>query len=319
MNVVETGKRQPKQLKRIQRLKNLEYVRKNYGVYLMLLPAVLLTFVFAYLPMPGILVAFKDYNIFKGPLGSPWSGLHNIQRVFEMPGVVQSIWNTLLLSIYTLLIGFPAPIIFALLLNEMRSMWYKRVVQTISYLPYFLSWISVIGIAINLYSMYGPINDLLVAINGPNTERTLFLANPAFFVPNILILTVWKGLGWDSIIYLAAITSIDPQLYEAAVIDGAGKVKQAWYITMPGLLPTTMILLILRLGGLFGSNFELVYGLQNPFINYEVISTVVYKMGIQQADYSLATAVGFLQGLVALILTLLANKASKMASGTAIW
>lgn len=319
MNAVETGKGQPKELKRMQRLKSLQYVRKNYGVYLMLLPAVLLTFVFAYLPMPGILVAFKDYDIFKGPFSSPWSGFHNIQRVFEMPGVVQSIWNTLLLSIYTLLIGFPAPILFALMLNEMRSMWYKRVVQTISYLPYFLSWISVIGIAINLYSLYGPINDLLVAINGPNTERTLFLANPAFFVPNILILTVWKGLGWDSIIYLAAITSIDPQLYEAAVIDGAGKIKQAWYITMPGLLPTTMILLILRLGGLFGSNFELVYGLQNPFINYDVISTVVYKMGIQQADYSLATAVGFLQGLVALILTLLANRASKAASGTAIW
>ena len=308
-----------KALRLIERTKNLVYMRKNYGIYLMLLPAVLLTFVFAYLPMPGIMVAFKDYNIFKGPFGSPWSGLHNIYRVFELPGVVMSIWNTLSLSIYTLLIGFPAPIIFALLLNEMRSMWYKKVVQTISYLPYFLSWISVIGIAMNFYSLYGPINDLLAAINGPNTERTLFLANPSFFVPNILALTVWKGLGWDSIIYLAAITSIDPQLYEAAVIDGAGKLKQAWHITMPGLLPTTMILLILRMGGLFGSNFELVYGLQNPFINYEVISTIVYKMGIQQADYSLATAVGFLQGIVALVLTLMANKASKMASGTAIW
>jgi putative aldouronate transport system permease protein len=319
MSMIQAQRSQSKGERRTERLKNFVYVRKNYGLYLMLLPAIVATFVFAYLPMPGILVAFKDYNIFKGPFGSPWSGLRNIYRVFELPGVVQSIWNTLTLSIYTLLITFPTPIIFALLLNEMRSMWYKRVVQTISYLPYFLSWISVIGIAMNLYSLYGPINDLLVAINGPNIERTLFLANPSFFVPNILILTVWKSLGWDSIIYLAAITSIDPQLYEAAVLDGAGKVKQAWYITMPGLLPTTMILLILRLGGLFGSNFELVYGLQNPFINYEVISTIVYKMGIQQADYSLATAVGFLQGIVALVLTLLANKASKAVSGTAIW
>lgn len=305
--------------RRILHLKNLVFVKSNYSLYLMLLPAIALTFIFSYLPMPGILVAFKDYDIFQGPFGSPWSGLKNIARVFELPGVVQSIWNTLTLSIYTLLITFPAPILFALLLNEMRIMWFKRVVQTISYLPYFLSWISVIGIAINLYSLYGPINDLLIAIGGPGTERTLFLANPDFFVPNVLILTVWKSLGWDSIIYLAAITSIDPQLYEAAKIDGAGKLKQAWYITMPGLLTTTMILLILRLGGLFGSNFELVYGLKNPFINYEVISTIVFKMGIQQADYSLATAVGFLQGIVALILTLMANKASKLVSGTAIW
>lgn len=308
-----------KEKRRILSINNMVYIKSNYGLYLMLLPAVALTLIFSYLPMPGILVAFKDYDIFKGPFGSPWSGLTNIARVFELPGVVQSIWNTLTLSTYTLLITFPAPILFALLLNEMRIMWFKRVVQTISYLPYFLSWISVIGIAINFYSLYGPINDLLLAFGGAGTERTLFLANPGFFVPNVLILTVWKSLGWDSIIYLAAITSIDPQLYEAAKIDGASKLKQAWYITMPGLLPTTMILLILRLGGLFGSNFELVYGLQNPFINYEVISTIVYKMGIQQADYALATAVGFLQGIVALILTLLANKASKLVSGTAIW
>jgi len=297
----------------------LSYMRRNYGLYLMLLPAVSITLVFAYFPMPGILVAFKDYNIFKGPFGSPWSGLGNIRRIFEMPGVVQSIWNTLTLSVFTLFVTFPTPILFALLLNEMRVLWYKRTVQTISYLPHFLSWISVIGIATNLYSLYGPINDLLVMLRGPDTERTLFLANPGFFIPNVLILSLWKGLGWDSIIYLAAITSIDPQLYEAAVLDGAGKIKQAWYITLPGLLPTAMILLILRLGSLFGSNFELVYGLQNPFINYEVISTIVFKMGIQQADYALATAVGFMQGLVALLLTVAANKASKAVSGTAIW
>ena len=285
----------------------------------MLLPALALTFVFSYLPMPGILVAFKDYRPFKGPWNSPWNGFVNIARVFTMPGIVQSIWNTLKLSVYTLLVGFPTPILFALLLNEMRCMWYKRLVQTVSYLPYFLSWISVIGIAINLYSLYGPINDLFVRIMGPETERALFLANPAFFIPNTLILTVWKQLGWDSIIYLAAITAIDQQLYEAATIDGATKIRQAWHITLPGILPTTMILLILRLGGLFSSNFELVYGLQNPFINFEVISTIVFKMGIQQADFALATAVGFLQGLIAFLLTVIANRLSKVVSGTAIW
>ena len=295
------------------------WVRMNYIVYLMLLPALVCTFIFAYMPMPGIMVAFKDYNIFKGPYGSPWGGLNNIRRMFTMPGVVQSIWNTLRVGVLTLLVGFPTPIIFALLLNEIRVSWFKRTVQTISYMPYFLSWISVIGIAANLYSIYGPINDLRVWLGGPDTKRLLFLSNPGFFMPNVLILTVWKGLGWDSIIYLAAITSIDPQLYEAALMDGAGKLRQAWHITMPGILPTTMILLILRLGGLFNSNFELIYGLQNPFINFEVISTVVYKMGIQQADYGLATAVGFMQGLVALVLTFTSNKIAKLVSGSGLW
>jgi len=309
----------PKELRRKERMKKIDYIKKNYGLYIMLLPALILTFVFSYLPMPGILVAFKDYNPFKGPFGSPWSGFDNIRRMFFLPGITKAIWNTLSLSIYTLVVSFPAPIIFALLLNEIRISWFKRTVQTISYLPYFLSWISVIGIAINLYSLYGPINDLRVAIGGPGTERILYLADPGFFIPNILILTVWKTLGWDSIIYLASITSIDPQLYEAAIVDGASKLRQTWHITLPGILPTIMILLILRLGGLFNSNFELVYGLQNPFIDYEVISTVVYKMGIQQADFALATAVGFMQGLVALLLTVMANKGSKMVSGMGIW
>ena len=299
--------------------RNLRWVRMNYIVYLMLLPAIVCTFVFAYMPMPGIMVAFKDYNIFKGPYGSPWGGLSNIRRMFTMPGVVQSIWNTLQIGVLSLIVSFPTPIVFALLLNEIRVSAFKRTVQTISYMPYFLSWISVIGIAANLYSIYGPINDLRVFFGGPDTKRLLFLSNPGFFIPNVLILTVWKGLGWDSIIYLAAITSIDPQLYEAALMDGAGKLRQAWHITMPGILPTTMILLILRLGGLFNSNFELIYGLQNPFINYEVISTVVYKMGIQQADYGLATAVGFMQGLVALVLTFGSNKISKLVSGSGLW
>ncbi|MDR1600218.1 MAG: ABC transporter permease subunit [Oscillospiraceae bacterium] len=298
---------------------NLVWARRNYGIYVMLLPAGAACFVFSYLPMAGLVVAFKDYNLFKGPFGSPWNGMANIQRIFTMPGIVQSIWNTLRVSVLTLLVGFPAPIIFALMLNELDIRWYKRVVQTISYMPYFLSWISVIGIVMNLYSVYGPINDLRLLLLGPDAKRVLFLSNPAFFIPNVLILTVWKGLGWDSIIYIAAITSIDPQLYEAAAMDGAGKLRQTWHITLTGILPTTMILLILRLGGLFGSNFELIYGLRNPFVNFEVISTIVFKMGIQQADFGLASAVGFMQGLVALALTFGSNKLSKMVSGAGVW
>jgi putative aldouronate transport system permease protein len=302
-----------------QRRESRAYWRYEWPLYVLMLPALLVTFLFAYCPLPGIVVAFKDYNIFKGPFGSPWTGIDNFRTMFAIPGVTKSILNTLNLSLLTLAVGFPAPILFAILLNEIRGMLFKRTVQTISYLPYFLSWISVIGIVSSLYAQYGPLNDLRVLILGAKAERLLFLADQKLFVPNMLILTVWKGLGWDSIIYLAALTSISPELYEVATIDGANKLQQTWYITLPGLMPTAMILLILRLGNLFGSNFELVYGLQNPFIDYEVISTVVFKMGIQQADYALATAVGLFQGVVAFILTVLANKLAKTVSGYGIW
>ena len=312
-----------KKFKTYERKKNWTWVRNNWGVYIMLLPALLVTFIFSYLPMPGIVVAFQKFNPFLPLLRSPWIGLGNIERIFTMPFVASSIWNTLYLSVLSLVVTFPAPIILALLLNEINTSWFKRTVQTISYMPYFLSWISVIAIAMNLYSQYGSINDLrimfarLFGLEEP--KRLLFMSFQSFFVPNILILSVWKGVGWGSIIYLATITSIDPQLYEAAVMDGAGKLKQTWHITLPGLMPTVMILLIFSLGGLFGSNFELVFGLQNAYIDFEVISTIVYKMGIGKGDYGLATAVSFLQSLMALMLTFGANWLSKKVTGLGIW
>lgn len=306
-------------LARTVRSEKLRYLRSEWPIYLFLLPAIVVTFVFMYLPMPGIIVAFKEYNVFKGPFASPWNGIENFRVMFQMPGITRSITNTLTLSVLSLIVAFPTPIVFALLLNEIRFTFFKRTVQTISYLPYFLSWIAVIGIAANLYALYGPLNDLRIAIFGPGTERILFLAEQKFFIPNALLLTVWKSFGWDSVIYLAALTSINPELYEVSTIDGASKLKQAWHITLPGLMPTATILLILRLGRLFESNFELVYGLQNPFIDYEVIATVVFKMGIQQADYALATAVGLFQAVVAFILTIMANKFAKTVSGYGIW
>lgn len=297
----------------------LKKIKRDKFIYILLLPALLLTFVFAYLPMPGILVAFQDYNIFKGIMHSPFVGMKHIIDFFQTPKLMGSVWNTLKISVLCLVLGFPAPIILALLFNELKTGVFKRTIQTMSYLPYFLSWISVIGMVAAIYAVYGPLNDLRVMLFGPNTERMLFLGEQSLFIPNVLILTLWKETGYGSVIYLAAISSIDSQQYEAAEIDGASRFRQAIHVTLPGIMPTAIILLIMRLGGLFGSNFELIYGLQNPFINFEVISTIVYKYGIQNGDYSLAAAVGFVQGLIAFLLMAASNYFSKKVTEVGIW
>lgn len=265
------------------------------------------------------MVAFKDYKGKLGIFGSPWAdmwGMANFVEIFTVPGLTDAIWNTLYWNILSLLIGFPLPILFALLLDEVRNKRFKSVVQTISYLPYFLSWIAVTGMASSLLSQYGIINDAIKAITG---ERIIFLGDKKYFLPVYLFLVVWKSVGWDSIIYLSSISSVAPELYEAARIDGAGRVKQVWHVTLPALVPTAMILLILKVGQLFGSNFELVYGLQNPAWNEEVISTAVYNYGIGQGRYALATALGFAQGIVALVITMLANKISDKLTSISMW
>ncbi|GAA3407961.1 ABC transporter permease [Paenibacillus hodogayensis] len=294
-------------------------LRKDRYVYLLLVPAVLFVFVFAYMPLPGILVAFKDYDVFKGFWGSSWVGLKHVREVFELPMMREAIVQTLWISCLTLIVAFPAPIVLALLLNELRLQLFKRIAQTLLYLPHFLSWISVIGIAYAFYSMYGPLNDIRLVLFGEGTERLMFLSDESFFIPNVLLLTLWKETGWSTIIFLAAISAVDPQLYEAAYIDGANRFKQVWHVTLPTILPTVMIMLIFQLGGLFQSNFELIYGLQNPYVDVEVISTVIYKQGIQQGAYALSTTLGFIQGLIALLLTVGANLVSKKISRVGIW
>ncbi|MBD2847007.1 sugar ABC transporter permease [Paenibacillus sp. IB182496] len=294
-------------------------MKKDRAVYVLLLPALLSVFVFSYMPMPGLIVAFKNYDVFAGFWGSDWAGLTHIKGIFQMPAMSAAIRNTLLISVLNLLIVFPAPILLALLLNELRQQLFKRISQTLLYLPHFLSWISVVGIAYAFYSLYGPLNELLVTLFGEGTERVLFLSDQSLFIPNLLLLTLWKEAGWSTIIFLAAISSVDLAMYEAAHMDGASKFKQALHITLPSILPVIMIMLIFQLGTLFKSNFELVYGLQNPYVDMEVISTLIFKQGIQQGSYSLTTALGFVEGLVALTLTIAANFISKKLTNNGIW
>lgn len=292
--------------------------KKHKMIYLFLLPAVLQVLVFCYIPLGGLYMAFVDYNPFKGIFGSEFVGFANIKEIFEMPALYKAILNTLELSVLNLCLVFPLPLIFALMLNEIKNSAFKRVTQTISYLPHFLSTIAVVGIATTLYSNHGIVNDLRVALFGPDTERILFLGQQSFFVPNVLILSAWQGLGWGTIIYLSAISGVDTELYSAAIIDGAGKFKQCWYITLPCLSTTIVLLFVLQVGSLFASNFDLIYGLQNTFIDFEVISTVIYKEGITNGNYPVATAFSFLSGVISLILILGGNFVSKKINGVSL-
>ncbi len=284
-------------------------------LYFLLLPAIVLTLIFHYLPYWGLRIAFQNYNIFK-PETSTWCGFDNFIKVFQTEGLIKSIGNTLYISLLSLIICFPANIIFALLLNEITNSTFKKIIQTTSYLPHFLSWISVIGIVTSLYASTGIINDIREFFGLP---RIMLMAEQGLFVPNIIILTLWKGVGWGSIIYLAAIAGVPGDLYEAAELDGANRLQQAIHITLPSIMPTVVIMLIWRLGSLFGDNFELVYGLKNAYIDFDVISTIIFERGIQGGEYALTTAFGLANSVVALILILLSNAFAKKVTDVGIF
>lgn len=295
-------------------------LRKMYRdrhIYFLLLPAIIATLVFAYGPMPGLIMAFEDYSIYDGLFGSKWVGFQNIVRIFTQAKFTTAIWNTLKVSVLNIIITFPAPIILALLMNELKSRWFKKTVQTVSYLPHFLSWMSVVGLIHILFGRDGIINDVRMALGA--SERITYLSVQSLFIRFVLGTALWKEIGWGTVIHLANISSINQELYEAAEMDGAGHFKKVWYITLPHMIPTIIILLIFQMGGLFSSNFELIYGLQNPYIDFEVISTIVYRTGVQNGNYSMSTAVGFVQGLVALILVVATNWVSKKVSDVGIF
>ncbi len=291
-------------------------LKRDKYQYVMLLPAFLVTLIFAYIPMFGLVMAFQNFSIFDGFLHSEWVGLDNFIKIFTQSKFTTAIGNTLLVSVLNLLICFPAPIILALLINELEREKFKKVTQTISYLPHFLSWISVVGLATVLLGRDGVINDFRVALGA--AERVTFLSKQELFLPIIVLLNLWKETGWGTVIHLANLSSINPELYEAASVDGATRLQKIWYITLPHMLPTVMILLIFKMGTLFASNFELIYGLQNPFIDFEVISTIIYQTGIKSGNYSVSTAIGFAEGLIALLLVFGSNWFSKKTSGSGI-
>lgn len=284
--------------------------RERY-LYLLLLPGLLYFIVYKYIPMGGIVLAFQDFNPFQGFLNSPWVGLKHFRTIFEDAEVLRVLWNTIVLSFLQILFNFPLPIILALMLNEVRNQAYKRIIQSIVYLPHFLSWVVVIGIVTIFLRSEGLINVLLGMAFG--LEPIPFLTDPALFKPLIVLEVIWKETGWGTIIFLAAMAGVNPQLYEAAIVDGASRWRQIWHITLPAIRNVIVILLILRLGNVLDSGFEQIFLMLNPF-NMEtgnVLDTFVYFKGIQQADFSFATAVGLFKGVVGLILIVIANQMAK--------
>lgn len=299
---------------------NAENLKRYKYAYLLALPAVLTVLVFQYLPFLGIIIAFKDFDIVKGFIGSPWVGLKYFKQIFEIPELIYSIKNTLIYSSVLIFGSFPFPIILALMFNELRNKTFSKITQTISYMPNFLSMISVIGIVMSMTALEGPINNFLTSVF-KNYEAVNPAMDAKYFLPLIFFTNLWKSVGWSSVIYMAAISGIDQSLYEAASIDGCGKFKQMLYITLPGIMPTAIIILIMNMSGLVSTNFELVYGFQNAYTQEqtEVINTVVYRKGIVSGEYSLATAFGLTQGMVSLILVLISNAFAKKTANISIW
>jgi putative aldouronate transport system permease protein len=287
-------------------------------VFLLMLPGILHFLVFKYAPLAGNIIAFQDYSMFRGIWNSNWVGLKHFVTIFTYEEFFQVLRNTIMFSFTSIIFGFPAPLILALLLNEVTKMWFKRSIQTLLYLPHFLSWVIVGGIFINLLSIDGVINTMLAALG---VERVDFLTRTEYFRGIIVSIGIWKGIGWGTIIYLAALAGINPNLYEAAVVDGAGRWKQMWHITLPSLMPTIVVLFLLQIGMVLESNVEQILIFLNPLVRDvgEVVDTYVYRVGLLNAQFSYTTAIGLFQSLVGLVLVMSLNALSKRASGESIY
>jgi putative aldouronate transport system permease protein len=297
----------------------LQDYRKHKYLYLMILPVVIYYALFHYVPMYGALIAFKDYRVAQGFLESPWVGFKHFQSFFDSYYFGRLLKNTLLLNVYQLLFAFPAPIIFALLINEISGRFFKRMVQTITYLPHFISLIIICGMITQFVAREGVLMDLLVWFG---MDRTALLAHPEYFRTVYIVSDIWQTVGWSSIIYLAAITGINPELYEAAKIDGANRWKMTLNITLPGIAPIIIILFILKIGHMLDIGFEKIILLYNPntYVTADVINTFVYRKGLGASfEFSYATAVGLFQSAVNFLLLIVANKISRKLSESSLW
>jgi putative aldouronate transport system permease protein len=316
---IETNQHAELDVKIKPKVKRKNVLMKYWDLYLLMVPGILFFIIFKYVPMWGIVIAFQDYSVFAGIQGSEWVGFKHFERMFQAEEFYRIFNNTLLISIYKLFWGFPAPIIVALLLNELRNMMYKRTIQTIIYMPHFLSWVIVGGIMMNLLGpSTGVVNSFIQFLG---FEPIYFIADDSWFRTVLVTSDLWKSVGWGTILYLAALAGINPQLYEAATVDGANKWQQTWHITLPSLLPTIVILFILQMGNILEVGFEQVFILLNPLVYNvgDVFETYVYRVGVTQGQFSYTTAVGLFKSVVALILVVAANKIAKKLGQNGLW
>ncbi|GIP15965.1 protein LplB [Paenibacillus montaniterrae] len=306
-NAVQPKTKRAKRLKLNLRATWNEYKKSKY-LFLMLVPTLVWYVIFHYGPLYGVQLAFKEFSPMKGIWGSPWVGLEHFKFLFfQSPDFLRIFRNTVLISLYNIVFGFPAPIILALLLNELRFKFFKRIAQSISYIPHFFSWVVLAGIiTVMLSPSEGPVNYILKMLG---MEPIYFLADTQYFRSTLVATGIWKEIGWGTIIYLAALSGVDPTLYEAAKIDGASRPKQTWYITLPSILPVITIMFILSLGGILNAGFDQIFNLYNPAV-YEVadiIDTYVYRAGILGAQFGLTTAVGLFKNIIGITLVLTTN------------
>ena len=293
--------------------------RRDLPLWILAVPGLTALIVFSYFPIYGLIIAFQDYSPGLGFLGSPWVGFKHFARLFRDPYFFRTFRNTVILGVYTLVFTFPAPLLFALLLNELRSRWFKKAVQTVSYLPNFISVVIVVGVLIDFTSLSdGVVNDVIAFFGG---ERIHFMAEPKWFRFLYVVSDIWQGVGVGSIIYLAAIAGIGVELYESAYLDGATKLQQMRYITLPCLMPTIAILLILQVGELFGADFQKIMLMYSP-LTYEtadVISTYVYRSGVRGGALSYSTAVGFFLSVISFLFVFAADRISNRISDISVF
>ncbi|MGO4546279.1 ABC transporter permease [Paenibacillus sp. 2TAB23] len=299
--------------------KSLQRLYRSKWMIIMMIPGLLYYLLFHYVPMAGILIAFQDYNLLKGIWGSPWVGLDNFRIIFQSPDFPLIMKNTLVISVYRIVFNMLPDVMLALMLNEIRSQWFKRVVQTITYGPHFLSWIIVYGI---VFSLFAPGSGLFTTfIRDMGWGELNLLTDADYFRPLLIGSDLWKNVGFGAIIYLAALAGINQELYEAAVVDGAGRWRQMWHITLPGIRSVFVLLLILRLGSILDAGFDQVYIFLNARV-YDVgdiIDTWVFRQGLEQLNFSIAAATGVFKSVIGLIFILGANKLAKKVGGSGIW
>ncbi|MCI3920096.1 ABC transporter permease subunit [Paenibacillus sp. TRM 82003] len=294
-------------------------ISRNWDLYVLFLPVAIFFIVFEYMPMYGVQIAFKDFIANKGIWGSPWVGFSHFERFFDSYYFWRLIRNTLGIGVYELVVGFPVPIVLALLIHEVRSVWFRRFVQTVTYAPHFLSTVVIVGIVMLFLSpQTGFVNHLIEAFGG---EPISFMTEPGWFKSIYVLSGVWQHMGWSSIIYLAALAGIDPQLHEAARVDGASRLRRIWHINLPGMLPTIVVLFILNVGSVLGVGFEKVFLMQNS-LNMEssdVISTHVYRSGLLGAEYSFSAAVGLFNSVVNFVMLIVVNRLARQWNGNSLW
>ncbi len=297
----------------------IKQIASDYQLYIMLIPFVLYFALFVYRPMGGLIIAFKDYSAYKGIFESPWVGLDNFKVFFESPYFFRLIRNTLLISTYGLVINFPATVILALLLNEVTVKKYKSVVQTCTYLPHFISTVVIAGIVTSFLAPSNGLINLIIEAFGGN--KVYFLSKAKYFRMIYTLMGMWQGTGYGSIVYIAALAGIDQQLYEACMLDGGGKMRQLWHVTLPGILPTIVIMLIIQIGKIMNVGYETIILLYQPatYETADIISTYVFRTGMEQGNYSLAAAVGLFNSVIGFALVMGANKLSNKVTGSGLW